>query len=664
MTKNDGLRGSDRSAAVSRQVKPCRPWRNAVLPLRCAALWVLAWAALMAGPATAHIVPPEKLHPVAEAYRRATFVLNLNPVAWEQVRPDVKTIATYWAQSDPKAGEEFLAKANAVIAEATKQADEEKGIEPMPRAEAAAKVFGLMTTAVAGIGQAKLDAAVHQLRDRDAAQAAMREAQGILAAFDDILQAADPDAFRRLGQSWLSLSNSLGAPGLLGQGTVDIDRERFAAEVKQVTSYINENFSGDYVVPQNMTLAAWPAKSKTFIKTAKLPVKLPPGNNINKQLPRPRQILNMVARGVDEKDTALIALGDMAFDSPHIFSDPARTIGLSCNSCHNKSITNPNFSIPGLSERPGGVDVDSSYFAPHFSDGVFDPLDIPDLRGIRFTAPYGRDGRFASLRDFVRNTIANEFGGKEPDPMIVDGMVAYMLQFDFLPNPALNKDGTLNDKAPPAAARGETIFNRPFAQMKGMSCASCHLPSSNFVDGRQHDIGAFRGSDPDSRDRALDTPTLLGIKYTAPYFHDGSRPTLRSVNEYFNDSYKLGLDKGELDDLTAYVETVGSGTDAMEDTTHTLEAEMEEFSFFISPYEFLVAKEKPELINITFQTISEEIRAHKWDLQDYQYLPVLDRMADTMDQAYAANRKGDRPAVDQLVLKYREIYEKYKNVLK
>lgn len=664
MTNNDGFSGSNRNAAVSRQVKTCLPWRKAVLPLWCAVPWILAWTALTAGPATAHIVPPEKLHPVAEAYRRATFVLNLNPVAWEQVRPDVKTIATYWAQSDPKAGEDFLAKANAVITEATKEADEEKGIEPMPRAEAAAKVFGLMTTAVAGVGQAKLDTAVAKLPDRDAAQAAMREAQGILAAFDDVLQVADPAAFRRLGQNWLGMSNALGAPGLLGQGTIDVDRERFAADVKQVTSYINENFSGDYTVPPNMTLAAWPGKSKTFIKTAKLPVKLPPGNNINKQLPRPRQILNMVERGVDEKDTVLIGLGDMAFDSPHIFSNPARTIGLSCNSCHNKSITNPNLFIPGLSKRPGGVDVDSSYFAPHFNDGVFDPLDIPDLRGIRFTAPYGRDGRFASLRDFIRNTIANEFGGKEPDPMIVDGMIAYMLQFDFLPNPALSTDGTLNDKAPVEARRGEKIFNRPFAQMNGMSCVSCHVPSSNFVDGRQHDIGTFQGTGPDSKDRAMDTPTLLGIKYTEPYFHDGSRPTLRSVNEYFNDYYKLGLGKAELDDLTAYVETVGSGTDAMEDTTHTLEAEMEEFSFFIAPYEFLVFKEKPELMNITFQTISGEIRAHKWDLQDYQYLPVLDRMAGMMDQAYVANRKGDRQAVDQLVLKYRETYEKYKHVLK
>jgi len=62
-----------------------------------ASLLVLLVAALvclsLARTSFGHIVPPEKLHPVAEAYRRANFVLRLNPVIWEQVRPDVATIA-------------------------------------------------------------------------------------------------------------------------------------------------------------------------------------------------------------------------------------------------------------------------------------------------------------------------------------------------------------------------------------------------------------------------------------------------------------------------------------------------------------------------------------------------------------------------------------------
>ena len=407
--------------------------------------------------------------------------------------------------------------------------------------------------------------------------------------------------------------------------------------------------------------AAW--RYRTYRPSAQIPPRLPPGGNMNKQLPRPRQILNMASRGVDEGETTLIALGDMAFDSSFIFGEPAQSLGISCNSCHNKSITNPNFIIPGLSSRPGGMDVSNSFFAPHANNGHFDALDIPDLRGIRFTAPYGRNGRFDSLTEFVRNVIVNEFNGPEPDPVLLDGLIAYMFEFDFLPNQYLNRDGALNGQAPEGARRGEEIFHRPFEQMGGMSCATCHIPSANFVDHKRHDLGTVRGSEDHSRDGALDTPTLLGIKYTPPYFHDGSQPTLRAVSAWFDDNYNLRLSEQELSDLTAYLETVGEGVDAFEDTQFTLEAEMEEFRFFLSAYEFLVERNKPEVMAMTFQTIAFEIRAHKWDLQDWTHMPVLERMADLMDQAYGAVQAGDRRKVGELVSEYRQAYEKYKDVL-
>jgi cytochrome c peroxidase len=428
--------------------------------------------------------------------------------------------------------------------------------------------------------------------------------------------------------------------------------------------YLLLNYGEGYTAPEDGKLLPLPVKSKTFDPSRPVPVKLPPGSNLNKQLPRPRQILNMATRGVDESETPLIALGDMAFDSPHIFGEPARSLAISCNTCHNKGVTNPNFMIPGLSSVAGGLDVSSVVFAPHANNGVFDPLDIPDLRGIRFTAPYGRNGRFASLRDFVRNVIVNEFNGPEPDPVILDGMIAYMLEFDFLPNPDLNADGTLSGEAPEAARRGEKLFNKPFAQMNGRSCATCHVPSNHFIDGMRHDIGSVRRSEEYARDGALDTPTLLSAKFTAPYFHDGSLPTLRAVVEWFNDNFKLDLAKQELADLTAYIETVGDGVDGMEDTIHTLEAEMEEFSFFLSSYEFLKRANKPGPINALFQTVEQEIHAHKWDVQDLAQLPVLDQLASLMGEAYEANVAGDRERVDRIVAEYRALYEEHAENLK
>ena len=625
--------------------------------------WVLAAVLTSTAPAFAHIIPPEKLHPVAESYRRAGFLLNLNPVLWEQVAPDVNVIANYWMALDSKAAGDLLANANRIIAEATRDPDQQAAVEPMPRAEAAERIFVLLTEAVSQSGQRQLRAAERNLEQREDALALMREARGIFGAFDDVLRATDRDAFRRLGWSWLEMSSALGSRGLLGKGVAPVEHERFVAAAREIATYMQANFGVGFLPVKGRKLAPWPARSKTFDASARPPIKLPPGHNINKQLPRPRQILNMATRGVDEGETTLIALGDMAFDSSFIFGEPAQSLGISCNSCHNKSITNPNFIIPGLSSRPGGMDVSNSFFAPHANNGHFDALDTPDLRGIRFTAPYGRNGRFESLTEFVRNVIVNEFNGPEPDPVLLDGLIAYMFEFDFLPNQHLNRDGALNGQAPQAALRGEEIFLRPFEQMGGMSCATCHVPSANFLDHKRHDLGTVPGAEDRSRDGALDTPTLLGIKHTPPYFHDGSQPTLRAVTEWFNDNYKLRLSEQELSDLTAYVDTVGDGVDAFEDTQFTLEAEMEEFSFFMSAYEFLVERNKPELMAMTFRTIAFEIRAHKWDLQDWTHMPVLERMAELMDQAYGAVRAGDRGRVGELVSEYRQTYEKYKDVL-
>jgi cytochrome c peroxidase len=645
--------------------------RHAALPVLAhpsqRGLWCYGAALLLALAvplARTHIVQPEKLHPVAESYRRVSFILNVIPVAWDQVDPEIVALAEYWRAIDAQAADNFLKEGEAIIAKATIKADPEKGIEPMPRRQAASQVFELCTRVIPVLVRHHLKETEKKLGDRLLALAELKKAQGIWQGFEDTLSVVDPEAYRAQGQAWLQMASALGTPGLLGAGAVPFERENFRKQSQVVLDYLDGSYGKEFRAVEGRRLAPAPIRSATFNKEAKLSLRLPPGANINKQLPRPRQILNMTARGVDESETALIALGDMAFDSAEIFGEPARSLGINCNTCHNKSITNPKFFIPGLSVRPGGADITGSFFAGQLNNGHFDPLDIPDLRGIRFLAPYGRNGRFESLRDFSRFAIVNEFNGAEPDPMLIDAIVAYMNEFDFLPNRYLNRDGTLNEQAPADARRGEKIFTRPFPQMNGMSCATCHVPSANFVDHKRHDIGTVRGSEPFSRDGALKTQTLLGIKHTPPYFHDGSQETLRDVSEYFNKYYKLGLSAKELADLTAYVETVGDGIEPMEDTLHTLEAEMEEFSFFISTFEFLDEKNKPDLMGLTFRTIATEIRAHKWDLQDYTRLPVLDKMAALMDQADAARKTDDRVTMRKLVGEYREMYEKNKEVLK
>ena len=138
---------------------------------------------------------------------------------------------------------------------------------------------------------------------------------------------------------------------------------------------------------------------------------------------------------------------------------------------------------------------------------------------------------------------------------------------------------------------------------------------------------------------------------------NGSLPTLASVVDWFEKTYSLGLAEDERADLTSYLETVGDGTQAYEDTRHVLAAELEEVSFFLSTYDFLKQRGKVDLISTTLETIAFEIRAHKWDVQDPVYLPVLERLAQLMDEAYEANQRRDREMVSAKTAQYRELYE-------
>ena len=69
------------------------------------------------------------------------------------------------------------------------------------------------------------------------------------------------------------------------------------------------------------------------------------------------------------------------------------------------------------------------------------------------------------------------------------------------------------------------------------------------------------------------------------------------------------------------------------------------------------------MLAVTFSTIALEIRAHKWDLQDWTHMPVLDRMANLMDEAAAAIEQGDRQRMDGLVREYRQLYKEHREVL-
>jgi hypothetical protein len=135
-------------------------------------------------------------------------------------------------------------------------------------------------------------------------------------------------------------------------------------------------------------------------------------------LDRPREVFR--SEGLGGRKSYLVNLGDVAFSSPEILGGVARQAGLCCSTCHVNGASNPKIYVPGLSTKPGNFITTGGLFNAKANNRLLDPVTIPSLRGARFLAPYGHDGRTTPLRDFIRNVITNEFAGPEPSPAIVD----------------------------------------------------------------------------------------------------------------------------------------------------------------------------------------------------------------------------------------------------
>jgi cytochrome c peroxidase len=72
----------------------------------------------------------------------------------------------------------------------------------------------------------------------------------------------------------------------------------------------------------------------------------------------------------------------------------------------------------------------------------------------------------------------------------------------------------------PAALRGRELFLSSRTR-----CGTCHIPPT-FTDRLRHDVKSSAKGDTA---REFDTPSLLGARHSAPYFHDGRYATLRDM---------------------------------------------------------------------------------------------------------------------------------------
>ncbi len=591
----------------------------------------LIGAVVFSGPVSATPAKEAPWLPEAAAYRLTLFLGNLEPLPWDEV-------AMAW--SEPYRNSEF-SRAALDWLEDESDIDAQRLLDAIAQKNRQA-LFAEATRLIALRIKEELDRAL-DAKDPTAARQAVQTGREIYRAIADGVTAADAGASRDIGIAWLDLNSSAGSSGVLGAGAKHADRESMIAAAAVISEYLEQNYLVDGFALRE-TLSALPETAVLSGRAFDVPPSLPPGSDIFDQDPLPLLVLNFEEQGIDETDLPLVAFGDMLFDSAQIFGSPARDLGIACSTCHNRSDINQRFFIPGASHQPGAIDVDGAFFNPIFNDRRDDPIDIPSLRGLRFTGPYGRDGRFASLRDFTRNVIVGEFGGPEPTPFMLDALVGYMLEFDFLPNSMLTTDGQLTDTAPEAARRGEAIFNRPFAGLGERSCASCHVPDGNFLDRQAHDIGSATPAYTGARAGAFDTPTLLGTVYTSPYFHDGSLPTLAAVVDWFDETKTLGLTNAERADLTAYLEAVGTADKPYEafDAENTpFRLAFAELTTFASTLDTLLPRRDAEHILLLTDTVGADLAADASTMSNLAARPEVYALAERLAEVGLAVRDED-----------------------
>lgn len=161
------------------------------------------------------------------------------------------------------------------------------------------------------------------------------------------------------------------------------------------------------------------------------------------------------------------------------------------------------------------------------------PRQTPALAGrLQGTAPFNWAGTKDALSDNMTQTV-ERMGGKgltQQELLDLEQFLLYGLEAPR--NPNLAADGALT----PEQREGKAIF-----EDRTVGCAGCHRPEQSFTDGFVHDVGTAskvelttfefeRAKNPEATPPwRLNTPTLKGLFYTAPYLHDGSAPTLMDV---------------------------------------------------------------------------------------------------------------------------------------
>ena len=171
-------------------------------------------------------------------------------------------------------------------------------------------------------------------------------------------------------------------------------------------------------------------------------------------------------------------------------------------------------------------------------DGIGNGKDVISLVFVQHTSPHNRRATRPDPHECMKTGVTGSHL-IVPEPADVDDLVAYASSLKAERNPS----------PPPAdaVARGKTLFDGK------AGCAICH-PAPYYTDRKMHNVGILTPLEPDGK---YDTPSLVEVYRTAPYYHDGRSATLKDALTKDDPDGKHGsvkdLTPQEIHDLVAYL---------------------------------------------------------------------------------------------------------------
>jgi cytochrome c553 len=188
---------------------------------------------------------------------------------------------------------------------------------------------------------------------------------------------------------------------------------------------------------------------------------------------------------------------------------------MACASCH------PEVRTDGLMWRIGGAS-----------------LNTPMLAGkVMGTHPFKWDGGDKNISTSLRSTV-KRLGGTGINKSQAADIAAFLSEMDRPRTPTVTSRK--------AVARGKKIF-----RSREAGCTTCH---SGKLRTNRH---SYELADDLEK---VDTPALVGLAASAPYYHDGSAVTLRALLLENGSIHGMGkvshLSEKDIDALVSYLETL------------------------------------------------------------------------------------------------------------